>query len=65
MVILTILILPIHNMVYLSICFCHHQFLSSASYSLLNTGLLPQVGLFTHFIIFDGMENGIISLTQY
>ena len=28
-------------MVYFCICFCHLQFLSSVSYNLLNTGLLP------------------------
>ena len=56
MVIFIILILPVNssNMVYLSICLCCLQFLSSVSYSL--PSIIPR-----YFILFDAMVNRIVS----
>ena len=64
MLVLTILMLPIKNMIYLFICLCLLHYLPSVSFSFLSTGLLfPKVGLFLDILLFfDVVVNGIVSL---
>ena len=56
MVILTILVLPIHEHgIYLFICLCFFCFFSSASYNFWNTGLLSPSVQFSHSVVSDSL----------